>query len=280
MPCTLCNDTGWKLVETGAGKSAVTRCDCWRETLVDKLLIEARIPRRYQHCSLDRFETYENASLQNALKESRALAQAFPVVRKGLFFLGQPGVGKTHLAVALMKHVVQKNRTHGLFYDLSELLRVIRGTYNPTVGTSESDVLRPVMEAEFLILDDLGREKTSQWVEETLNLIVNTRYNERRLTIFTSNYDNLDLADPDSLPVRVGARMYSRLHEMCEFVYLDGADYRELPVNGGVDELKTLWHQRKRHRQALPARSKSQARARVSLGSSPELKWSGGKAGT
>ncbi len=53
------------------------------------------------------------------------------------------------------------------------------------------DILRPVMDADLLVLDDLGAEKTSEWVEETMNLIVNTRYNERRLTIFTSNYDDI-----------------------------------------------------------------------------------------
>ena len=75
------------------------------------------------------------------------------------------------------------------------------------------------MTAELLVLDDLGAEKTSDWVEETLNLIVNTRYNERRATIFTSNYEEKeDRTDPESLLMRVGFRMHSRLYEMCEFV--------------------------------------------------------------
>ena len=67
------------------------------------------------------------------------------------------------------------------------------------------DVLRPVMTADLLVLDDLGAEKTSEWVEETMNLIVNTRYNERRPTIFTSNYDDIpDDTDPNSLLFRIG----------------------------------------------------------------------------
>jgi len=183
----------------------------------------------------------------------------------------------------VLKGIIQTHRVHGLFYDLSQLLRVIRSTYNPAVKTSESEVLQPVMRADLLVLDDLGREKTSEWVEETLNLIVNTRYNERRLTLFTSNYDiSDDVTDPDSLQVRVGFRMYSRLHEMCEFLHLNGADYRELPVNGGVDDLQALWKLRKRPRAAaappakLPSRSSSQARARLSP-ESIDLKWAGGK---
>ena len=74
---------------------------------------------------------------------------------------------------------------------MRDLLRVIRSTYNPVVRTAEMDILRPVMDAELLVLDDLGAEKPSEWVEETMNLIVNTRYNERRPTIFTTNYEDL-----------------------------------------------------------------------------------------
>lgn len=272
----------------------MARCDCWQETLIDRLLVDAQIPRRYQHCDLDRFVTYGNETLESGVKQARFIAERFPVVSKGLFLLGRPGVGKTHLAVAAMKQVIRDKRAHAIFYDTRALLRVIRETYNPAVRTTEGDVLRPVMEAELLVLDDLGAEKTTEWVDETLNLIVNTRYSERRLTIFTSNYDiSDDPTDPDSLQVRVGFRMYSRLHEMCEFLHLDGADYRELPLNGGVDDLQALWKLRKRPPsmrrpvkgstlgQSLPSRSTSQARARLS--GSPDaldLKWRGGKAGT
>lgn len=287
MRCTLCNDTGWKLVEAN-GRSAVTRCDCWRESLTEKLLAESRIPRRYHHCNLDGFHTYGNPSLEEALTRARSFVQQFPVVRKGLFLLGLPGVGKTHLAADILKRVIREKGGHGIFYDTRDLLRLIRETYDPVARTAERDVLRPVMEAQLLVLDDLGAERTTEWVEETLNLIVNTRYSERRLTLFTSNYyDSDDVTDPDSLQVRVGFRMYSRLHEMCEFIRIDGADFRKAPVNVGDEELQAMWRQRSGQRTSssasrpgkLPVRSAHQARARVS--SEPiDLKWGGGKAGT
>src|SRR5207237_10079994 len=92
-----------------------------------------------------------------------------------------------------------------------------------------------------MVLVDRGAEKTSDWIEETMNLIVNTRYNQRRLTIFTSNYEDIpDDTDPNSLLFRIGHRMRSRLHEMCEFVIMDGADYRELQTSGGVDDLLAM----------------------------------------
>ena len=257
------------------------RCDCWREGLTRKLLVDARIPRRYLHCDLDTIRPY-NDSLKKAVAAGRRFAGEFPVVDRGLLFLGAAGVGKTHIAVGTLKQVIQTCGARGLFYDTRDLLRVIRSTYDPVVRTSEISVLRPVMEAELLVLDDLGAEKTSEWVEETMNLIVNTRYNERRLTIFTSNYSDIpDDTEPNSLLFRIGFRMRSRLHEMCTVVEVDAADYRDSnrPLHATDDDLVTLWKLRSK---ALPARANKMARAthepprrdgRDALG------WSGGKAG-
>src|SRR5215210_8002202 len=209
MPCELCDDTRWKPVDVD-GVRRVVRCDCWRDNVGHQRLAGANIPKRYQHCTIANFSTY-NESLQRAAEQARRIADAFPAVTKGLFFEGQPGVGKTHLAVAVLKQVVQTTGARGLFYDTRDLLRIIRSTYDPSIRTTELEILRPVMTAELLILDDLGAEKTSEWVEETMNLIVNTRYNERRLTVFTSNYQDFpeELAEPNSLIFRIGHRMRS-----------------------------------------------------------------------
>jgi DNA replication protein DnaC len=259
------------------------RCDCWRETLGQRRLAAARIPKRYQHCTIANFAAY-NESLERAAAQARRVVDAFPVVSHGLFLEGQPGVGKTHLAVAILKQVVQASGARGLFYDTRDLLRVIRSTYDPSIRTTEVEILRPVMTADLIVLDDLGAEKTSEWVEETMNLIVNTRYNERRLTIFTSNYPDIpDDTDPNSLLFRIGSRMRSRLHEMCEFLSMDGADYRELPTNGGVDDLITLW---KTRRKSLPAAGRGGRQARAQLrepsvrDGRADLKWPGGRAGS
>jgi DNA replication protein DnaC len=280
MSCPLCDDTGWKPIERD-GVRCVVRCECWRESAGRQRLDTANIPKRYQHCTIDNFKVY-NESLERAAAQARKLADEFPAVGRGLFLEGQPGVGKTHLAVAVLKQVMQTAGARGLFYDTRDLLRVIRGTYNASTHTTELDILRPVMTADLLVLDDLGAEKTSEWVEETMNLIVNTRYNERRPTIFTSNYEDIpDDTDPNSLLFRIGYRMRSRLHEMCEFVVLDGADYRMMPTNGGVDDLMTLWHTRKK---TLPSRStgrqaRAQLRPPVKDGKA-DLKWPGGRAGS
>jgi DNA replication protein DnaC len=281
MVCPHCEGTGWKPVED-EGVRRVVRCDCWREQIGQSRLADANIPKRYLHCTLGNFTAY-NESLEQAVSKARRVANAFPTGQQGLLLEGQPGVGKTHVAVATLKQVIQTTGARGLFYDTRDLLRVIRSTYDPSIRTTELEILRPVMTADLLVLDDLGAEKTSEWVEETMNLIVNTRYNEKRLTIFTSNYQDIpDETEPNSLLFRIGYRMRSRLHEMCEFVQMDGADYRELPVNGGMDDLVTLWKMR---RKTLPSpRSGRQARAQLREGQPRDgrgdLKWSGGRAGS
>jgi DNA replication protein DnaC len=286
MPCPLCDDTGWKPIEDNghsAGVRRVARCDCWRENLGQLRLVAANIPKRYQHCTIANFSAY-NESLERAAAQARRIAEAFPVVSKGLLLEGQPGVGKTHVAVAVLRQVVETTGARGLFYDTRDLLRVIRSTYDPAIRTTELEILQPVMTADLLVLDDLGAEKTSEWVEETMNLIVNTRYSERRLTMFTSNYEDIpDETEPNSLIFRIGHRMRSRLHEMCDFVVLDAADYRDRPQNAGTDDLLAMWKMRKKSLPA-PGRAGRQARAQLREPSvrdgRADLKWPGGRAGS
>src|SRR4029453_18497277 len=113
MPCEFCDDTGWKPIEQN-GIRRVVRCDCRRARLGQERLADSNIPKRYQHCTIANFTAY-NESLERAAVHASAMADAFPAVTRGLFLEGQPGVGKTHLAVAVLKHVIQSTGRRGCF---------------------------------------------------------------------------------------------------------------------------------------------------------------------
>lgn len=155
-----------------------------------------------------------------------------------MLLVGPSGVGKTHLAVAALKRLASKG-FHCLFCDYRELLKQIQNSYNASVQATELDLLRPVFETEVVLLDDLGAVKPSEWVWDTVSIILNTRYNEKRTTLITSNF--LDgpsaaaegvtasrrVAREETLGDRIGERMRSRLFEMCRLVVVNGRDYRQ-----------------------------------------------------
>jgi DNA replication protein DnaC len=239
--CALCEGSGWVLVDVG-GKPVARRCECWHARQAEALIEQARIPKRYQNCSLANFEVH-NDSHRDALKISRQFVKNFPAQEVGLIFIGPCGVGKTHLGVAIIRELVEKKKAPCVFYDFRELIRDIQSTYTPDSSLSESEVLAPVFDASVLVLDELGAKRTTAWVEEMVFYIINQRYNQKKLTILTSNYlDTEEEADArdalykkggDTLVDRIGVRLRSRLYEMCKVVEMWGDDYRKVAKQAG-----------------------------------------------
>ncbi len=97
-------------------------------------------------------------------------------------------MGKTHLGVGIIKELVLSKGIACLFYDYRDLLKQIQNSYNSSVQATELEVLRPVFETEVLVLDELGAVKPTEWVWDTVSLILNTRYNDKRTTIITTNF--------------------------------------------------------------------------------------------
>jgi DNA replication protein DnaC len=145
---------------------------------------------------------------------------------KGLYFCGGTGTGKTHLAVAVMNELIRRKRTPSLFVTVPELLDNLRETYNKP-GRNLDEWMDAVQNAEFLVLDDLGSERTTEWVRERIFVIVNHRYREALPTLFTSNIGPKDLAE------QLGERTASRIIAMCDWIALEGDDYRETAAKEG-----------------------------------------------
>jgi DNA replication protein DnaC len=247
--CPLCEGTGWKTLSASSiapKDRRVTRCDCQLRVRNQTLLAAAHIPKRYELQELSNFEfdgLYR--SLAPAWTAACNFVEEYPLNKSGLLLIGTIGVGKTHLAVGIVKELIRSKGIACLFYDYRELLKLIQNSYNDSVKTTELDVLRPVFETEVLVLDELGAVRPTEWVWDTVSLILNTRYNDNRTTIITTNYRNLGererpgnvrstspeaakyASEKETLGDRIGERMRSRLHEMCRIVTMEGQDYRE-----------------------------------------------------
>jgi DNA replication protein DnaC len=248
--CPLCDGTGWKSVAVPGKANRMTRCDCRISARNLQLLDKARIPARYKKCTLKSFSLEEvSLSIRNAHRDAQRFVEEYPVEKKGLLLIGSIGVGKTHLAVGILQALVREKGVPGLFCDYRELLKEIQNSYNPAVQATELEILRPVLETEVLVLDELGAIKSSEWVWDTVSYILNSRYNEQRTTIITTNFpdapsggaqkessrlekrprddhDARSAVREETLGDRITDRMRSRLLEMCRVRTMKGSDFR------------------------------------------------------
>jgi DNA replication protein DnaC len=132
--------------------------------------------------------------------------------------------------------VVRKG-VQGLYADFSDLLMRIQTSFRPDADASKESVLTPYADAELLVLDELGASKPHPWVLDVLYHLLNTRYNRKRITIATSNFEDqpdTSSGERERLEDRIGYRLRSRLYEMCILVPLRGDDYRKEPLGTHV----------------------------------------------
>lgn len=221
--CPKCFGSGMEIVE---GRGARV-CSCRRPRNGGGELSAVRVPKRYANCH---FNSYfpKHPSQEAAVRFAVNFTNEFPAVDQGLIFMGPIGTGKTHLAVSILKGLTERG-FNCLFYEFGSLLKEIQDSYNSNTRTSELGVLSPVLNADILVLDELGASKPTDWVRDTMAHIINTRYNEKKTTIFTTNYPDERRNDrEETLEDRIGPRLRSRIYEMCRTVNVSGEDHRKM----------------------------------------------------
>jgi DNA replication protein DnaC len=253
--CPICSGTGFT-IETREGVEVAVRCSCRHDGRSEALLVAARIPPRYAHCTVEGFEVWSSdvgsRNLQSmAKRRTREFVDCYPRLEKGLLYMGSVGTGKTHLAVAALKELIATKGAQGLYVNFLELVQQLQMSFDGG-GASREEILGPVTEADLLVLDELGAGRLTEWVRDLLYYVINARYMARKVTIFTTNYldspqpprgeprggeapggyrpASHDAAGPDrwqeTLADRISERLRSRLFEMCEVIELRGEDYR------------------------------------------------------
>lgn len=238
--CEKCGGSGW-IFEEEDGVLNSLRCSCAAVSRVKDYLEGSRIPPLYRNKSFEDFSIPRDNPLAASaiglvMVKAKKFVRDFPDTPKpGLIFLGDPGVGKTHLAVAVLKGLMEKG-FEGVFFDYQNLLDRIRASYSEMSGASDREAYRTVLDTDIVLLDDLGSHRVTDWVEDTVTSILTWRCNNRKPTIVTTN-----LSDPDAggggvkttLGERIGMRARSRLFEMCQIIRMPQVeDYRIRTASG------------------------------------------------
>ena len=232
--CPKCGGTGFVPKEGGI----VELCACrFEQENVNKVL---GIPKRFWEAELDNYQ-YENPSETDAYKEAMVFASSFdPSEGKGITFVGTPGVGKTHLAVGILKKIYREKGIKGRFFDTKDLIYKLKALIEEG---KTSKAIRRILNYPLIVLDDLGSERLSEWQREIISYIISYRYNNLKSTIITTNFSltgeekkdrrikktapDIDL--PKSLMVeRLGPGTVSRIYQMTKVLYIKGRDRRRV----------------------------------------------------
>ncbi|HWD76790.1 MAG TPA: ATP-binding protein [Solirubrobacteraceae bacterium] len=217
-PFDLCDGSGFRY-DPQTNTDYDCRCRPQRVARARARKLSAVIPRRYRDVSFDRPPVTEiDPAIVTATRRFALTIDNQLDAGRGLWFMGPPGTGKTTLAMLVSKAASDAGRTVAI-YSLPRLLNEIRDTHR--AERSHIDLLDRLTEVDLLHIDDVGAERSTDWVLEELYSIVNARYEENRSIVVTTN-----ILDREALCEQITARTVSRLTEMCDELPLLGHDHR------------------------------------------------------
>ena len=217
-PFGVCDGSGFVFDEE-TNTAFDCRCRPQRVALAKARSLSAVIPRRYRDVAFDRPPVTEID--RQVVAATRRYAETIDEkleAGRGLWFMGPVGTGKTTLAMLVSKAALRAGRSVAI-YSLPRLLNEIRDTHR--AERSHVDLLDRLTAVDLLHIDDVGAERTTDWVLEELYSIVNGRYEDQRSIVITTN-----ITDRDELCEQISERTVSRLTEMCDELPVGGHDRR------------------------------------------------------
>ena len=237
--CPRCRETGYVLVRSGSSDVAQT-CSCRHLDERIGLFNRIGIPAAVARASFEETKGWSPDHVRaKAVAEDFARKFRGDQPTKGFLLYGRPGAGKTHLLVATLRYLALEKGIAGRYVEFMLLLSDIKAGFDG--GRSHMEILRPLLAVPVLAIDELGKERGTEWERSMLDELISRRFNSGLATLFATNYfleakpvpeqpgtryntrsrDFQAEAEAMTLAQRVGDRIYSRLNEMCTFVKLD-----------------------------------------------------------
>ena len=251
--CDTCGGDGFFFQKSKSGYTYANQCEC---TFLKRRIIlfnEAKIPAQFAFVTLEDFQISHHTQ-EEARTNARRLVDSYPIEKRGLVFMGPVGVGKTHLAVGIIKKLTLEKGYSSKFVDFFQFLSDIKEGYSR--GKSDVGIIEPYAKTPVLVIDELGKGRNTEWESNIMDQLVSKRYNNSNdlTTIITTNFTTRSEStasytrtkikiDPlistknkifeeeilqDTLQEKVGERIFSRLSEICKMIEIAGRDFRAL----------------------------------------------------
>jgi DNA replication protein DnaC len=235
--CKQCGGAGRLYQRDERGYEVLRGCACGADPRRLALLSGLRLPLKFLERTLGIYRAYSPAQARALLRARRFVDEFVPGAagQRALLFCGPPGTGKTHLMSAMLRELASKKSVRGRYEEFFLLLSDIRDGFSKNLSSREW--LEPLRQVDVLAIDEIGKGgKNREWEQGILDEIISVRYNAGRPTLLATNYPRpgatwkfgADGEVGETLEQRVGPRIFSRLHEMCDLIDVTGPDQREV----------------------------------------------------